>query len=187
MIFLISNNITGMAVHNEEIMLGYCPSMEPEAIKISKLNKNIKIIRKESTIDALNSLKKGEIDIALTGRIAKESEFNGKKRIIGSGYTLAGNTKKIVQKDELKSLKVHTALKKETANQLLPESEITYHDSFENAILQGINDAVLIDWENYTGAMEIIIVMNGESKAKEFRIPVLYSLNQDIGKIKTET
>ena len=44
-------------------------------------------------------------------------------------------------------------------------------------------DAVLIDWQEYNGSMELLVVFDGSLKAMEFRVPVLYSAKQDVRKI----
>ena len=182
----LKGQVTGMVVQEENLLLGYCPSMESKAREISGLNQGIEILPQESTADVLNSLKTGEIDLALVGRIAKASELqDATQRRIGSGYTLIREKKMFILKEELELMVVHTALDSDIAESLLPGSEIIYHGSVEEAIQRGIGQAVLISWDNFREEMELLVVMDGKLKAKEFRIPVLYSLNYDLGQITT--
>lgn len=186
-IIFIRGNITEMAIQENKILLGYCPSMESTAQAISKQNHNIDIIRKDSTINILESLKSNEIDVALVGRIAKASELpDNNQRMLSPGYTLVSNTKKFIQKTELKSLTVHTSLNQDIAENILPESNIFYYDTLGETIVQGMNHAVLIDWKDYRDHMELVVVMDGELKDLTFRVPILYSIDYNLNNLRVE-
>ena len=186
-IIFIRGNITGMAVQEDKIILGYCPSMESTAQAISKENPNVEIIRKDSTINVLESLRSNEIDVALVGRIAKASELSdNKQRMLSSGYTLVSNTKRFIQKTELKSLTIHTSLNHDLAENILPESNIIYYDTIGEAIMQGMNQVILIDWKDYRDNMELVVVMDEELKDLTFRVPILYSIDYDLNNLRVE-
>jgi hypothetical protein len=185
-VFLI-HNIIGTPVQEEGMLLGYCPSMERTAQAISKYNPDVSLVRKDSTIDVLESLKGSKIDVALVGRIAKSLELpDSKQRILSPGYTLVGNRKRFLQREELRMLTVHTSLDKAVAQEILPESKLVYHDTLEDALREGMDQGVLIAWDDYRDSMELIVVMDGELKDLAFRIPVLYSNGHDLNEIRVK-
>ena len=178
LIVVLASRITSAP---DELSLGYCPTMSGIAKEIKSNNRHLSLVQFESAGQALAAMNSGTIDIALIGRMAENSEVqNPNVKVIGSGYTLTGKNKVIFQKQELRHIRVHTYLDKPTAEQFLPESEIVYYNSIEDSLLYGINEAVLINWKDYDGEMKLIVVMDGNSKAEEFRIPVLYSLDENI-------
>ncbi len=186
-IIFMKGNITGMIIQEEKILLGYCPSMELTAQEISKQNPNVEIVRKDSTIDVLENLKSNGIDIALVGRLAKSSELpNNKQRMISSGYTLVSSSKQFIQKNELKTLTIHTALDPIIVQDILPDSKIIYYNTLEDTLREGMDQAVLIDWDDYKDYMELVVVMEGELKDLTFRTPVLYSIDYDLNDFRVK-
>jgi hypothetical protein len=170
---------------DDKLKLGYCPSMSEEAIKIDELNDNIQLVPKSNTAEVLNSLNNGDIDIALVGRIAAQSEvYNATEKRLDEGYTLVTSVKKFIQKNEISSLRVHTYLDRVIADELLTGADIIYYSDFKRAIGEGLNDVVLIDWDDYSENMNLLVVMDGELKAREFRIPILYSIYYDLNLLK---
>lgn len=189
-IFLITlvifsiNNIN-KEIQQEKILLGYCPTMKENAEQISKENNQIILIEKSSSAHALYDLNNGKIDIALVGRTAKNSEIqNAKEKVLGSGYTLISTEKKYIEQAELPNIRVHTALEEKIVRKILPNTELLFYNSQQEAELNGLKEAVLINWIDFKEKHELIVVMDGTDKVKEFRIPVLYSLNHDLTEYK---
>ena len=164
--------ITG-AFFSEDIRLGYCPTMEPWAREYAN-NNNVVLIRKGSTAEALNDLKNNRLDMALVGRLATTFERgSANETILRDGYTLVSNQRKIVQ--ELSLLTVHTAVDKTIAQEMLPLSKIIFYETTEEAIKFGLNENVLINWNDFNDNYQLVVVMDGNQKVEKFRIPVLYS------------
>lgn len=166
------------------LILAYCPTMEPIAQEIAKENERIELMRKGSTLDVIASLEKQETDIALVGRIAKAHETQADHRLLGSGHTLVSKQKKFMQRHDLDTIIVHTSVAPEAAEALLPETEITYHPTLEEALKAGLKGTVLIDWRDFRDDMELVVIMEGDNKATEFRLPVLYSHAFDLASLE---
>ena len=157
------------------VRLGYCPTMTDVAKRVASVDKTIVLVGKSSSLEALDDLNRGEIDIALIGRLAKSSEISAKERILGKGHTLVGHDKKFIPRSGLDGLTVHTAVDADIARSLLPDSAIIFYNDTKTALREGMMDAALIDWDHFEDDYELIVVMDGVKKAEEFRIPVLYS------------
>jgi hypothetical protein len=165
------------------LTLGYCPTMKEYAENIALNNPNIKILEIPSSELIFIGLEEGNLDIGLTGRLAKSTELNNPERIyLETGYTLITSTKRFIDKTDLKQIRVHTALKQGIAEELLPENTIIYYNNYNEA-LAGINEAVLINWEDFKDNYELLVVMDGNIKVKDFRIPVLYSINYNLSRL----
>lgn len=177
------SGLTGNATV-ETISLGYCPTMKPLAEKIANTNENILLVEQSSSAQALQELNNHKIDVALIGRKAEQNEIQSvNERMLGQGYTLVTNTKKFIQENELTNIKVHTAIEESIANQMLPTTEIIFYSTTQEAISQGLQEAVLIDWNEYKDEFELLVILNGMDKSDKFRIPILYSKSYDLERI----
>jgi hypothetical protein len=165
------------------VILGYCPTMASLAKEIQAKNKHISIKQYGFTAEALSGLSRGDVDIILVGRLAKKSEIEDayESRLKG-GFTLVGKIKKIITLNELHESNIHTYVSEDYAKEfLLGASNIVFHDSFDTAIREGLNDIVLIDWNDYQDNLELVIPVDMYmNKIEKFRIPVLYSLDKEI-------
>ena len=180
LILLLGRNITTNATY-KEIILGYCPTMQENAEEISVANNNVVLVKQASTSDALMSLKKGSVDAVLIGRLAKQSEIeNVNELALKNGYTLITNEKRFIQKSELQKIRIHTSLNKNIAEQILPDIDVVYYQSTEEAVSKGLIEAVLIDWRDFKDNYELLVIMDGNNKVKEFRIPVLYFFDKKL-------
>ncbi|MFW5704615.1 MAG: hypothetical protein ACOCXG_02110 [Nanoarchaeota archaeon] len=163
---------------NETLLLGYCPTMEQEANKIASNNKNIQLIKYQSTIDVLKDLNQNKIDIALVGRVAKSSElkhgFNELR--LEKGFTLVNSQKKLIHYSELKNIIINTYLSKQEVQEFLGSIDnVIFHENINDI---KSNEIFLIDWEDYNETYELLIPIDENNlKIKKFRIPVLYSYN----------
>ncbi|MGM5484668.1 MAG: hypothetical protein ACQEP1_02230 [Nanobdellota archaeon] len=175
-----SGKVTGESP-KEEIIFGHCPTMSVIAENIASENERLSLKRYPHTSAALSALNKGEVDIALVGRVAKDNELgNAVERRLREGLTLVGDEKRFISLRNLEETEVHTAVSKDKVEEYLPErTEVVYHDSTAKAIEDG--DVVLLDWVDYTDDFGLVIpVDNNMNKIERFRIPVLYSYDDKI-------
>jgi hypothetical protein len=175
-LLFIRPNITGEATLQEKIRLGYCPTMLPEARELAEKEDYI-LIEFNSASEVLQALKENKIQKAMIGRKAKNSELprNIKEIVIESGYTLASNSKTLLFLYQLESREVYTSLEKEIAEELLPNSKIIYLKTIEEAkekIKEG--KIILISWEEWEDKFELVVILKGTEKVKNFRGVFLY-------------
>jgi hypothetical protein len=192
---LTRNTITGTLFYKnenseEKTKIGYCPTMYEEAKKIAE-EKNYELVYFESAALVLNALNRKNIDLALIGRKAKKEEIKiptitgaaiiedkekNEEKTSNQGYTLISKEKKMIDYSSLHLIEIHTYISKETAEKLFPKkTKIVYHTEKEEAIKQIKNGKnVLIDWSDWQDEFELLIVMKGSEKAKEFRGIFLY-------------
>ena len=178
--FIIKPSLAEYSVYQDEIdkkiKLGYCPTMQEDAIYLSKEN-DYELISFGSAIDVLSALKNNQIDKAMIGRKAELSEINQKTKetILRSGYTLVSDKKGFIDYSQLHSIEVYTYLPEKITSSLIPtSSKIIYTD--KNKIIKKINDKkiVLISWDDWDDEFELIVIMDGNEKVKGFRGVFLY-------------
>lgn len=178
LILLSGCTMTGKTIKEEPVILGYCPTMAGHSEEIQSKNTQITRQAYPSTHAVLSALNKGQIDIALVGRIAKQNELEHPSELrLREGLTLVGREKRLIPLEELKDVRIHTYLSEEKVREYLPDTEeIIYHPSFEEAIRKGMIDIVLIDWKDYTDSLELVIPIDIQmNKIERFRLPTLYS------------
>lgn len=181
---IIKGSITGETTY-DSVILGYCPTMQPVAEKIADNNEYIVLVAQQSSAQVLQALHNNDIDVALIGRKARQDErLSANERILEEGYTLVTAKKKFIQEEELAGIKVHTALAQDIAEQLLPGSEIVLHPTTQEAVANGLAEAVLINWNEYNDQYALLVVMQGSQKAQRFRTPILYAKDQDLEHIR---
>ncbi len=180
-IFLIIKPfLTEFAVYSEDsgekIKLGYCPTMQEEAISLSE-KKDYELIRFEYAINVLSALKNKQIDKALIGRKARQYEISKevKETVLESGYTFVSNRGGFIEYSQLSNYEIYTYLSKEIAESLAPKNSKIIYLTKEEAIVK-INEGriVLISWEDWRDEFELIVAMNGNEKVKELRGVFLY-------------
>ncbi len=171
----------GITSEEKTLTVGYCPTMSFFAERIADRNDNVKATMYTETADTLQKIHSGVIDIALVGRIAKADEAGDAHEMrISNGYTLIGSSKRFIHEEELGDMEIHTALPKNEIESFVPEAKnIVYHSSLQEAIASGMNNAVLINWDDYDGTYELVIPHNDNRKVMKFRIPVMYSVTYD--------
>jgi len=154
--------------------IGYCPTMEEYVKKIENIQ-DFEIINLGSAGRALFFLSNDEIDIAVIGRKAKKREFVGYEKVSGEGYTLITDSKSMVLKDELKNLRIDTAISKEIVEKEFPELEnVVYHKTLQEALNNG--EVQLISWNDWDDEFELLIPVDEfNNKVKKFRVPHFYS------------
>ena len=168
-IVLLGNGITWKVIDQESIMLGYCPTMFPEAQKLS-LERDFVLKEYNSAAEVLNALRNNQINKALIGRKAKSYEINSniKENILEGGYTLVSNQRGFIDYVELNSLEIYTYLENNTLN--------LKKNLSKEEVLEKIKDGkiALIPWKDWNDDFELVVVMNGNEKVKDFRGVFLY-------------
>lgn len=170
--FLITDSsLTGFSVYedSEKIKLGFCPTMQEEAENLAKQN-NYELVKLKSASEVLYMLKSDKIDKALIGRKAKAEEINPetKELILKSGYTLVSNQKKFVDYSQLSALDIYSHLE----NNFAFPTKIISKKEIESRVQE--SKIVLISWDDWNDYFELIVVMDGSKKVKEFRGSFLY-------------
>lgn len=158
----------------EEILkVGFCPTMQEEALRLKRENKNIELVSFVSTNEVLENLKLNQIQAALIGRKAKISEIENdlnENRLKKDSHTLITTTKQIILENDLKKIEISTCLSEKT-KELYPELKLNFKDcNYKNG------DPWLISWDNFSDEFELLIPINeyGE-KIKKFRTAHLYT------------
>lgn len=180
-----------LKAQNPQLVVGYCPTMSIYASQLDA--ESYKFVLLPSSAAVLEKLSNQEIDLALIGRRAKSFEKNSlwQELMIDPGYTLISTQTQIINELDLKEFTIHTALDARIAETLLPAgTEIIYYETAEEAIENGLLEVVeneersvlkkaaLIAWEEYEQDYELLVPMQGEQKAIQFRTPILYYLEQ---------
>ncbi len=181
LLMIVEPSLTGNVIFQNEqkIKIGYCPTMESNALEIFDGN-NYELIRFSSASEVLSVLNNNQIDMGLIGRKAKEGELSSdvKETILESGYTLVSNNKEFINYSQLSGLEIYTYLPKEKVEILIPENKNTvYYESKQeaiNKILEG--EVVLILWEDWQDDFELLVVMDNNEKVKDFRGVFLYEI-----------
>ncbi|MFP4423951.1 MAG: hypothetical protein ACLFP2_01840 [Candidatus Woesearchaeota archaeon] len=169
--------INGSEQVKNEITLGYCPTMAELAEDMAE-NNNVSLKPFGSTSQALQALNNGQVDVILVGRLAGGHEVGAvHEKRLKEGLTLVGKEKRFIHADELLQSTVHTAEEKEIVKTYLPDNEdVVFHESTENAINEGIDEIVLINWTDFSDEFGLVIPADSTGqKIEKFRIPVLYS------------
>lgn len=172
-----SENITSQT-NSDPIKLGYCPTMANLAKGIASKNSHISLQGYGYTSEAFHALNNGNVEMVLVGRLAGKNELNNAfEKHLRQGLTLVGREKILIPISKLQNSRIHTAVDENLANEYFPNIEnVIFHESTESAIKEGIGDLVLINWNDYTDNLGLVIpVDNLGNKIEKFRIPVLYS------------
>ena len=160
-----------------EIVMGFCPTMGIFLDEMKGLDIGIKPLQLGIAAQVLALLRGGYMNAGLVGRIAKKIEINDniKEMRLAKGYTLVGKFKTAIPYGELPGMEIHTYLPEEVVKSFIPEAgNIIYHKSIEDAISEGVNSAVLIDWDDYSDDYELVIPIEGGGKVLKFRTPTIY-------------
>jgi len=159
--------------------LGFCPTMQEDAIRIGN-NNNFEIINLQSAARVLAALEYDEIDVGIVGRKAKASEFSGFKKQLGSGYTLITAQKRMIDKNQLSKIEIHTHIKKEIIENKFSElKKVVYHETLEEALEKG--DVQLISWDDWNDNFNLFIPVDEYyNKVKKFRTPFVFSKDKEL-------
>jgi len=171
------NSVTGNVVVSEPAKprIGFCPTMLPYALAINE-NDEFELVSLGSSSEALLELKESRIDLALIGRKAKTHEVlqEIKEIRLMEGYTLITETQRTITKEELRGIEIHTHVDAETTGMMFGEEQkIVFHETLEEAKSQGIEKAVLINWNEYND-YELLVIYDGPRKDLRFRAPRIY-------------
>lgn len=182
-IFFYSNE--NKTFTKEKYTLGYCPTMESYAQEIKNKNSNLNLVMFKNSSDAIDNLNNNNVDFIIIGRAAQEKELlspSFKKLINEKRYTFVSKNKSFISIEDLSSLKIHTYLEEITVSKILSDGyiNIIFHDSLNSSIKEGFNEVILIDWDDYNDFLQLVVVMENNQKVEKYRLPLLYSIKQDI-------
>jgi hypothetical protein len=168
-------------IGREPLILGFCPTMGHVAREIEGLDSGVSLRLYGATSTSITALKNGAVDAILVGRTVKQSELAEPLELrLRKGHTLVGQNKRFVWLQDLRDMRVHTAADKNTVNSYLPDARnVIYYASTTQALSQGLGDSVLLSWDEYSDDMELVIpVYANMDKVEQFRLPVIYCLEQ---------
>lgn len=167
--FVIKPVFTGEVISKEKMRLGYCPTMQEEAISLSQ-KKDYELVKLSSASEVLYALNNNQVDKGLIGRKAKLNEINSniKETTLKSGYTLVSKNKGFIESSQLPFLDIYTYLEEDFN---FPVNKISKEEVLGNIDAGKI---ALISWKDWNDNFELIVVMNGNEKVKDFRGVFLY-------------
>ncbi len=158
-------------------VLGYCPTQREEAIALAE-ERGLELLPLGSTGEVLYSLKINEIDFGLVGRKARSSEVEKgvAKEIIRDGYMLITKKSLVIDYKNLHHIEINTYVEEDVIDGLpLEDNKINYYKTKEEALMT-IDDGavVLLPWDDFEDDFNLLIVMDGGRKKKDFRGAFLY-------------
>ena len=165
-------------VTKQTIKLGYCPTMFEEAQKIS-IEEGCVLTKYNSASQVLSALRNNQIQKGLIGRKTYSNEINSdiKEQVIESDFTLVSNKKGFIDYSQLNSIEIYSYSPLEEVSSLFSEEQQIHFMKKQEAlkmISQG--KIVLIEWKDWQDNFELVVVMNGSRKIREFRGVFLYSM-----------
>lgn len=165
--------------------IAYCPTMQCYIDNATK-NKEVGIefIALSSAAQVLSQLQAGLVDGVIIGRRAKSFEINEDTNFLKfqDGVTLINKSKRGIDKNSLKAIDVLTYLSKEevsTVETLFLSVE--FRSSLEECLQDEKERPIIINWNDFSDELELLIPRTESGKMAEFRAPVLYynNLNSD--------
>lgn len=166
---------TKIEVPMRSLKIGFCPTMEKDALGLQKQNANLELVRFASADEVLQKLKTGNINLALIGRKAEKIEIGEnifEKKLENKSYTLIAPQKQMIAEKDLLNLEIKTCIYDEVKN-LFPELNLIHKDcNYQN------NEIWLISWNDWVDKMNILIPINEKGeKVRKFRSAFLYGEN----------
>lgn len=170
---LLGSTLMNIPSDSDAMIVGFCPTMRRYA---EQYFDDGELRDMGSAGNALRALNNGQIDIAITGRKARKGEISGEiqEKILKDGYTLITQPQRQINSQQLEGMNIHTHIDENIAKELLPEAELEFHDTLDEAISEGISDAVLVDWIDVPEDYELLVVYDDLLKDERFRTPFLY-------------
>ena len=125
------------------------------------------------------ALEAGEVDVGIVGRMAKNVEFSGYWKRVGTGYTLVNDRKQMILNDELPLLKINTSLSESLVEKKFSYlKNVIYHDKMSEVLDSG--DVWLISWEDWRDNFELLIPVDKDyNKNPDFRVPHIFSKTKE--------
>ncbi len=156
--------------------LAYCRTMAPYAAAFQHLGQ-VEMVSLSTSQEVLEHLKAGLIDVGLVSRRARSDEVDPrlKERIVRESYALVGGLGRPIHVSDLFRTRIHTYLSREKVERILPyHPAVVYHADKEQAIAQGWQELVLIDWRDYQDEPLIMPMVSPTERMGQFRDPFVY-------------
>lgn len=168
--------------HLAEVILGYCPTMQPHAQAIAGAHQNVTLQRFENSGAALAALKAGQVHAILIGRIAWQQEHNDDLRLVRlvDGLTLIAQHPGVIRFEDLPKIRIFTHEAEAAIKDLIPvRINVIYYDRYdEMRKALDASAAVLVRWSQVTPTDNLLIPVDGTgNKISGFRSPHFYYLN----------
>ncbi len=170
-------------IKNNDLKLGFCPTMQSDAQNLQIQNDNIEIVPFGSANEVLANLKAKKIDLALIGRKAELNELPKEileKKLFKTGFTLIAPQKSFISESELKNLEVKTCLEENLVKvEFIELKNITFEKNPDCNLNN--QEMWLIAWDDLIDSMELLIpVDQSGNKIKKYRSPFLYGQNLNV-------
>jgi hypothetical protein len=173
----MSASISTDAGAEPTVRIGYCTTMEPHAQRVRSRVPRVTLVRFASAAAALQGMAASQSEVTLVGRLARSSE----KPVaivevrLGEGHTLIRRVGGFIEYASLQHVAVHTAANAEVAAALLPSgTSIHNHPSLDAAIREGLDSAVLINWNDIRDEHQLLIPTQNGAKVPAYRLPTMY-------------
>jgi hypothetical protein len=157
--------------YSEKIIVGYCPTMKEDVIEFSNKNENVVLKEFQSSGDVLLALENDVINLAIIGRRAKSFEGNNFiEEIKESGFTIVFSQKVLIQTSDLNLIPLHTH-HTNYPRKYFSEDKVFLHSNLSETISNAFanDEPALITWEEFNDELELVVVMQGQIKNKDFR------------------
>lgn len=163
------------------VQVGTCPSMKPFIDELSL--DELEHIPFQSTGEALYHLSQGNVDAVIVGRLAFSHELsnNHNEYILRDGHTFVAQSRMEIPFPLPDELIIHTALHESIVEEIIPNHEVTYHES-DTSAFQSLNqgEVLLINWNDFQPHYELaVVVFPDGTKPYHFRLPTIYYADID--------
>lgn len=161
-------DFTGL-FHGDQDTVVYCPTMSEHT---SKIPGSYDAKEVESSSKAFRKVREQEASAALTGRPATNRELPGAEiKKLEPGKTIVTRRRQAITASELEDRDLHTYLPDKRLEDI--DIDVVRHKSWGEAVEKGLEEAVIVDWDDYRGE-PLLVVKNGEEKDGRFRTPFLH-------------
>ncbi len=140
--FLFLLIITAFSFKNKEekLFVAVCPTYHYISER-AKDNKNIVIIKTDSTTESLKLIKEGKVDVVISGRALRKEEPQLLSQIIGEGYDFISKDEIIIFEEEMEFIPFYTNLQTDQiieSFQYISEENLTRVENIDDYLEKGV-------------------------------------------------
>ncbi len=135
-----STQLTSHLLEQKRIRIAACPTYHDLSERL-----NYDFIKTESTQESLSLLRRGEVDMILSGRKLRPDEGNYDYEVLGEGYSFISNQGGNILESQLKNYTVYTDLDLEELKRNFSLGEIIEVENVYDYLEKGI---AITSWEN---------------------------------------
>lgn len=180
-ISVINNKRENLEVKKDlkQIKIAICPTYQYLKEEIN--NYGYEVVKTKSTAQSINLLRKGEVNIVLSGRkpMPNESDLAYKIILLPNRYSFLSKNSKTVFSEELKSLVVYTDQDTQAIKTIFNIDNVKKVENVYMFLDKGI---VITSWDNtdYKKASVVHILENNKNRHQNSRIPIIYSKDEKL-------